>query len=79
MRSARGTHHSATLDHQASGRSAGVRIRRWIATELFGSASQMAGASSMIVWYARLNRSRLSGRVIAESALSACASNVGLL
>jgi hypothetical protein len=50
-----------------------------MATELFGSASQIAGASSMIVWYARLNKLRRSGRVIAESALSACASNTGLV
>jgi hypothetical protein len=33
----------------------------------------------MIVWYACLNRLRRSGRVIADSALSACASNVGFV
>lgn len=66
------------LDHHASGRSAGVRIRRLIAIIVFGSAIQIAGASSMIIWYARLKCARRVDRSIAESALSAAASNAGL-
>ena len=77
MRSAGGTHQSAIDDHHASGLSDGVRMRRFIAITLRGSASQMAGASSRMIWYARLKRARRSSRLIAESALSTAASNAG--
>jgi hypothetical protein len=45
----------------------------------FGSASQIAGASSTIVWYAVVKYFRLSASVVDASALSTSASNVAFL